>query len=175
VGEEGVRLNYGHPLVNHLSGDRREELVTDVAEFMDCMACVEQEWMDSSDPETKRWQSPLEFLVNNWAWGWMERHPEWMEATVDAVLVSAGLAPQGLECLDQADQYSLVSSLAAAATQALRSGWDVREGLRERLVEWLQDWTDTDEENLATLLGLAQSMSPTRHQEEVTTWDQEGF
>lgn len=175
VGDDGLRLNYGHPLIWHLLDDMREELVTDVAEFMDSMACVEQEWIDSSDAEAKRWQSPLEFLVNNWAWGWMERHPEWMEATVDAVLSSAGLAPQGLAYLDEGDHYNLASSLAAAATQALRNGWDARESLRERLVEWLQDWTETDEENLATLMGLAQSMSPSRHQEEAVNWDEEGF
>ena len=131
VGDDGLRLNYGHPLIWHLLDDMREELVTDVAEFMDSMACVEQEWIDSSDAEAKRWQSPLEFLVNNWAWGWMERHPEWMEATVDAVLSSAGLAPQGLAYFDEGDHYNLASSLAAAATQALRNGWDARESLRK--------------------------------------------
>ena len=87
----------------------------------------------------------------------------------------SGACSTGFGVFDEGNHYNLASSLAAAATQALRNGWDARESLRERLVEWLQDWTETDEENLATLMGLAQSMSPSRHQEEAVNWDEEGF
>ena len=48
--------------------------------------------------------------------------------------------------------------------------------LQVRLAEWLQGLTGSDDEDLATLVGIVQSMCcPPRPQEEPVNWGKEGF
>jgi hypothetical protein len=108
---------------------------------------------------------------------WLEQYSDLLWATVERELEWAGLRRGRLACLDDDDQGDLVSVLANAAILSLRNGGeDLRETLRDELVEWLQDWTETDEDNLAILVELAQSMCGA---EEATTgsddWCRDGF
>ena len=111
-------------------------------------------------------------------------HPEWMGATLDAMLRSAGLPPEALACLDEDDQGSLAASLRTAATEALMNGQDVTKTLKRNLTGWLQDWTETNVRDLVTLVGLAWTMCSEQDQrkepqepalEEVVDWVKEGF
>ena len=108
---------------------------------------------------------------------WLEQYSELLWATVDSELESAGLGRGALACLDDEDQCSLASFLASAAIFSLRNCEDVRETLRVKLVEWLQDWTETNEDNLAVLVRLARSICPLRQrgEEESVNWSNEGF
>lgn len=176
VGDQGIQLNQEHPLVSPLSEEQRREIVDYVREFREGICKVDLDWIDQSSSEASQWQSVYEMLVNKAAWNYISsNHPEWTGATVDAVLTSAGLAPVALACLDEDDQDSLAFSLAAATADALQEGLDVTEVLRDELIGWLQDWAETDDEDLATLVGLAQSMSCPRQQEDAVNWSEEGF
>lgn len=153
-----------------------ERLLTTFGNFREGICKVDLDWIDQSSSEASQWQSVYEMLVNKAAWNYISsNHPEWTGATVDAVLTSAGLAPVALACLDEDDQDSLAFSLAAATADALQEGLDVTEVLRDELIGWLQDWAETDDEDLATLVGLAQSMSCPRQQEDAVNWSEEGF
>jgi len=171
-----MQLNQEHSLVSPLSEEQRREIVDYVRGFREGICKVDLDWIDQSSSEARQWQSVYEMLVNKAAWNYISSdHPEWTGATVDAVLTSAGLAPGALACLDENDQHSLASSLAAAAADALQTGLDVTEVLQSRLTERLQDWAETDEEHLATLVGIVQSMSCPRQQEDAVNWSEEGF
>jgi len=175
VGCDGMRLNEEHPLIRRLTSDQRAELVAKLAQSVKEMSYIELEWIDPSEPEARRWRSPLEMCVNSSSWVYVEVHPEWMGANLEAVLTSAGLRSTALACLDDDDQFSLASSLADAAVAAFENGWDVTERLWETLTEWLQDWTETDEEELQTLVRIVRSMLSPRPEEQAVNWRGQGF
>lgn len=174
MGCEGIHLNEEHVLVRRLTPDQRAELVAKVKEVETHMRYIEVDWVDPSELEAQRWRSPLEKCVNLSAWGTVESHPEWIDADAEAVLASQGLPSSALACLDEDDQYRLGVTLAKAAVAAFKNGWDVIERLRETLMEWLQDWTETDEEDLQALVVLAKSMSGHKEQK-AGNWVTEGF
>lgn len=162
------KLNEENPFVRRLTADQRAELVRHIEMEGEMLRTFDNEWNDPSSSEAKRWHSPKEGLVNGFLWVWIGMsHPEWMGATVDAVLRSAGLPPDALACLDDYEQHRLALSLCTTATEALENGCGVPEILRRELIEWLQDWIETDEDDeededyeddLATLVELVQSM-----------------
>ncbi len=175
VGDE-TKLNEDHPLITRLTADERAELLYHIEEFEHDMRYLDYDWLDLSNPENERWQCPLELVVNNWVLAWIETNrPEWLGATVDGVLTSAGLAPEALACLDEDDQQIAAALLAISATEALKHGRAMTESLRMSLIGWLQEWTETDERDLATLVGITQSMSSPRQQEDSVNWSEEGF
>jgi hypothetical protein len=179
VTEHGIELNENHPVIQSLSEDERAILLAETIEYREAIGYIDYDWADPLSAEAQQWRTAMEYLVNSWLREWLRQHSDWLWATIDDVLVSAGLPREALDCLDDDDQVSIESLLASVAMFSLGNGTDVKQALQDELVEWLQDWTETDEDNLALLVELAQSMCPSRAEDQPAIlcddWHKEGF
>jgi hypothetical protein len=179
VTEHGIELNENHPVIQSLSEDERAILLAETIEYREAIGYIDYDWADPLSAEAQQWRTAMEYLVNSWLRGWLRQHSDWLWATIDDVLVSAGLPREALACLDDDDQVSIESLLASVAMFSLGNGTDVEQAIQDELVEWLQDWTESDEDNLAVLVEMAQSMCPSRAEDQLAIlcddWHREGF
>ncbi|WP_164102241.1 hypothetical protein [Candidatus Laterigemmans baculatus] len=160
--EEG-QINEECWLVRQLGSQQMEQLRGLVQAVL---ADVRLQVLDLTDgvlPGAKGWQSVEERLLNRVTWAHLaEHHSEYMGAAIGDVLRSEALDPNALQCLDDEDQCHLIQALVDMAMVALEIGANISLLLTGCLTDWLQDWTESDSTDLASLVALAQEMCSPR-------------
>lgn len=101
--------------------------------------------------------------------------PHWPEI-VESVLRSSALPSDALNCLDKDDRTNLCRRFAQAISFDSTSDLRQSDAVKAALVEWLQDWSESDERRLISLVELVREM---RGVESLWTfdldWAVEGF
>lgn len=143
----------------------------------DFVKTLDVSWSDTVPKSLRRqWNSPHESLLNAFAWGHIRAScPEALGVDVRDILEGEGLPGAALRCLDGEDWDSLTSAVAEGAVVAYRGHGDVSATALERLIYWLQDWTEAEEDDLGRLVELVQSMAGADRLKGSVNWIKEGF
>jgi hypothetical protein len=158
--DKGVRMSETHPVTARLGADERENVLRAGHGIASILGTDWHE--DTSEYERRRWNSPWEMLLNAHAWNQIRQSfPEALGGDVADALEAANLPRSALRSLDAYDTVCLRNALADAALSAYRTGCDVVDAVQQKLIEWLQDWTEADTDDLAELVRLVRRMTCT--------------
>lgn len=87
--------------------------------------------------------------------------PTWARsswAAIGGVLRSSGLPSDALNCLDNDDRNSLCHRLTQTCSIEATADHQQSEAMQAALVEWLQDWSESDETELFSLIERVREM-----------------
>ena len=152
-GSRRATINQEHPVVARLEIGDRESVLKSANDIADVL---QARWKHGvPEQERRRWTCPMERLLNSHAWTHIRcTFSEALRADAEDVLEAEGLPRSALQCLDEDDRRSLGKTLAEAAVSAYQNNCDASATVRQRLVGWLQDWTETGDDDLAGLVRL---------------------
>lgn len=172
-----VNLDCSHPVIRRLAVKNQLELLELVKDFAECLPLYNFEWSDRvSASERTAWSAPVERLLNFKAWNCISSSfAQSLQADVEEGLDELGIPRRELSFLDSDDQEGLYSALGNAVAMAHFHRKGLKGCVETELKRWLQDWTDSDEDDLNALIGLARRMAVPISRREKVNWRDEGF
>jgi len=172
-----VNLDCSHPVIRRLAVEDQVELLGLVKDFAECLPLYNFEWSDRvSASERTAWTSPVERLLNHKAWSCISTcFPQSLQADVEEGLHELEITSRALNFLDSDDQESLYSALGNAVAMAHFHRKSFKSSVETELRRWLQEWTDSDEDDLNVLISSARRMEVPINRREKVNWRDEGF
>ena len=167
--------NPGNTLVERIPVQNRDDMLQRASEI--CTNIQFGEFDASCKIElNRRWHNTQEYFINYVAWssvGWTCPH---LLTSIESVLQANDLLDDSLSCLDEDDHNRLTQCLAEIAQRAIFDGYDGSSELRLGLIEWLQQWSGSESDELAELVRETRVMrGASPYVEEDVDWVTEGF
>jgi hypothetical protein len=175
VEDEQPIWNPGNALTGRIPAQDRDYIIERASEI--CTTLEFSDFNDSCKIEmNQRWVCPKEYSINFLAWSCIKcRCPELL-ISIASVLQANNIPDDSLSCLDEDDFSRLTKRLVEIATSAIIDGNDKREALRLGLIEWLQQWSGSESDELVELVRETRVMRGVfPYLEEGVDWAKQGF
>jgi len=167
--------NTGNPLVARIPVQDRNYIMERASEIGTNLEFGD--FNDSCKIEmNQRWVCPKEYFTNYLAWSCIRWNCPHLLISIASVLQANNISGDSLSCLDEDDRSNLSQCLAGKAQSAIIDGYDGSLELRLGLIEWLQQWSGSESDELAELVRetrVMRGVSP--YLEEEVDWVKEGF
>lgn len=167
--------NPGNDFVQRIPVENRDSMMQRTVEI--CRSFEFGDFNDSSKIEmNQRWLNPQELFINMLAWSTIEWNTPHLLTSIECVLQANNIPSDSLSCLHEEDRSHLTRRLAEIAKNSIIDGNDANSGLRVGLIEWLQDWSGSESDELVELVRETRLLcGAAPYAEEDVDWVAEGF